>query len=469
MKTRAVLSLAALSGLAFWACAEQSDPGVDPGVITGPAEARVPAVCSTRDQVRAARSFFANPEQRAVIETLRSMEDACVSGEGAVVVAGGWGILGTMEAALDAGTEEDVSAGADLANGLFDLMCEGDASLCAFPPEPVLPGALDDQGTFAVRDAGTEPILARGLVPFVGFEGADNDALWVLVTTGTSWSSATRAGGPILIHGQPASFTDIPVDEMPFQDLAYELNSFPNVDGFNDGELHVGTCFGQDVVVPHLNEDESLPTRVERLQREGTILSVFTGLTPTDCDAFREPYESMAFLGSTLDGILAGATDVLFPSPLYAAAVTDRRAPLSSGTPIDFSIIAPVAASPQGRLVFVDAPQDGNDNEPLPTIRVQALSGGGTPMERVAIQLVVAGNEGEPAGASFCPENQTEDCGDIELTIEELDGFGTLAEFNEAQLNKPGGYRICAVALDSEGAIDFSFEQACSGLINIKN
>ena len=469
MKTRLAVALAALAGLALWSCADQSDPGIDPDVITGPAQARVPAECSTGDLARAARGFFSNPEQRDVVETLRMIEGACAEGDADGVIRGGWSVLGTMEAVLDGGSAGSPDDGTVLANGLLGLMCDADPALCAVPPDPITPAALGDQGVFAVRAGGTEPILARGLVPFVSFDGSGNDALWLLLTTGASWSSATNAAGPILIHGQPASYAAIPVDEVPFEDLAFELHSFPNVDGFNDGELHVGTCFAEPVIVPHLNDDESQPTRVERLQREGTILSVYNGLTPAACDSFRQPYESMAFLGSTFDGLLAGAIAALGPRPLHAALVTDRRAPLSSGTPIDFSVIAPVAASPYGRLVFVDPPQDGSDDEPLPTIRVQALSGAGTPMERVTIQLVVAGNEGEPAGASFCPEGQTEDCGDIEPTIEELDGFGTLAEFNDARLYKPGGYRICAVALDSEGAVDFSFEQACSGLINIKN
>jgi hypothetical protein len=190
----------------------------------------------------------------------------------------------------------------------------------------------------------------------------------------------------------------------------------------------------------------------------------------TDCAGFRSP-TATAFGDGPVARMVAWAAETLLPRPLYAALVTDRRTPLSSGSPIDFSTLAPVAANPMGALVFVDPPQDGTVGEALPVIRVQALSGGGTPMERVRIQLIVAGNEGEPAGASFCDVDggQTDDCGDIAFTVEELDGYGTLAEFTGAALNKPGGYRICARALLTDGGRNFEFEDACSEMIHIKN
>jgi len=470
MNSRTGLSIAALAGLVLSGCAERSDPGLDPAVITGPAQAQVPAQCQTGDLAQAARGFFSNPEQRDVAEALRAMEDACAAGDDAGVTQGGWGILRTMERVLDDERGGDVDDGSTLANGLVGLLCDADPTLCAVPPDPITPADLGSQGIFAVRGGGTEPILARGLVPFVDFEGDDNDALWLLLTSASSWTEATNAGGPVLMYGHPSSYSVIPVAELPFEDLGYELHSFPNVDGFNDGLLHVATCFENEVELPHLNGDESQPTRRERLQREGTILQEYDGITGADCGTFRAPYE-MAFADGPVGRMLAWAAETLLPRPLYAALMTDRRTPLSSGSPIDFSTLAPVAANPMGSLVFVDAPQDGFAGQALPVIRVQALSGEGTPMERVRIQLIVAGNEGEPAGASFCDVDggQTEDCGDIAFTVEELDGYGTLAEFTDAALNKPGGYRICARALLTDGGRNFQFEDACSEMIHIKN
>ncbi|HSM05521.1 MAG TPA: hypothetical protein VK858_12965, partial [Longimicrobiales bacterium] len=274
MNSRTGLSVAALAGLALWACADQSDPRLDPDLITGPAEARVPAECSTGDLAQSARSFFSNPEQRDIAELLRGIEDACAAGDGVGVVSGGWSILRTMETVLDAGRAGDTEDGTALANGLFGLMCDADADLCAFPPEPILPADLEEGGIFAVRAGGTEPIVGRGLVEFVDFEGEPNDALWLLVTTGASWSDATNSGGPILIYGHPSTFAAIPVDEVPFEDLAYELHSFPDVERFNDGEVHIGVCYGDDpsgehgVGLPHVVAgDESTPERVNRIQR----------------------------------------------------------------------------------------------------------------------------------------------------------------------------------------------------------
>ncbi|MEJ2541803.1 MAG: hypothetical protein P8188_17865, partial [Gemmatimonadota bacterium] len=451
MRSRRGWAVAALAGLAVWACTEQNAETLDPDVITGPAEARVPSECATDDLARAARGFFANPEQRDVTETLRGIADACAAGDGAGVVNGGWSIFATVESALNAGTTEDPEDGTVLVNGLFGLMCAADQSLCqapaacdveadrcASPPDPMVAEVFGEGGIFAVRADDMEPILARGVVPFVDFEGDANDGLWVLTTTAPSWAEATNTYGPVLIYGRPSSYTELDLDEVPFEDLAVELHSFPDVDRFDDGRLHVGICFENDVEIPHVGGLESNPTRVERLQREGTLLQTYTGLTGEACAAFRGTLPGLAFSDGPLGRLLAGAAQALLPRPLFAALVTDRRTPLSSGSPIDFSTIAPVAADPSGRLVFVDPPQNGNAGIPLPVIRVQALSGGGTPLERVAIQLVVAGNEGEPAGASFCPEGETEDCGDIEFTVEELDGYGTLAEFDQATLYKPG-------------------------------
>ena len=90
-------------------------------------------------------------------------------------------------------------------------------------------------------------------------------------------------------------------------------------------------------------------------------------------------------------------------------------------------------------------------------------------MERVEIQLYVLGNEGEPAGATFCdPTGSDLSCAQA-LTKEALSGYGTSAEIDGATLWKAGGYTVCAKALPGGGAAGFTFQEVCAPMIHIKN
>jgi hypothetical protein len=451
-------------------CSEAPEPSREILSPTQPSFAQVPPACSTGDLTRLARSYFSNPEQRTATDTLRDVESLCASGNVAGALAGSWSVLRTMEVALEAGTAGSSSVGAALANGLMDYMCGLDADLCALTPEPVSSTALGETGIFAVRGAGTASIVARGTVPFVDFDEDDNEALWGLETTAPSWAVAT--GGPFtLFHGSPAAASSLVLAERSFGDLGYDLHAFPDRPGFAvDGSVQVGVCFAAEIAVPHEDGDETKPTLAERLQREGTVLQGFNfaQICPNWLGGVAQ---QSAFLGTALQGLRAAVEWAFLPQPLHAY-FSDRKIGGTGGTPIDFSRFAPIAAKTGGRLVFVTEPGDGVAGQPLGPIRVQALSGEGTPMELVEIELFVGGNEGTPAGAVFCDPAETdpESCeGPRELTLETLDGYGTLAEFTDATLYKAGGYRICARALGGAGAVDFEFAQVCSGLFNLRN
>jgi hypothetical protein len=375
-----------------------------------------------------------------------------------------------MEAVLGAGTGGSESVGATLANGLIEYMCDLDAGLCALPPAPVSSEALGDAGIFSVRGASTQSIIARGVVSFVDFDDLDNDALWGLATTAPSWAGATGVS-LTLFHGAPTVASSLALEERSFGDLGYDLHTFPDLPGFAaDGTVHVGVCYAAEVLAPHEDGDDTKPTLAGRLQREGTVLQGYD--FGQVCPTWRGGLiQQSAFLETAVRGMRALAEWAFVPQPLHAY-FSDRRISGTGGTPIDFSTFAPIAAKTGGRLVFVTEPGDGVSGEPLSPIRVQALSGEGTPMELVLIELFVGGNEGEPAGATFCDPEDTDPDGceePSEFTVEALDGYGTLAEFTDATLFKAGGYRICARVLGGAGAVDFDFTPVCSGLFNVKN
>ncbi|HSM59987.1 MAG TPA: hypothetical protein VK849_04280 [Longimicrobiales bacterium] len=460
----------AAAAFALAACGENANSPDGSRFILEPSLAPIPSHCSTSTLASLARSYFSNPEQQTAQGVLGDMATDCAAGDLEAAVAGGWAVLTLIETAIETGNGGDPADGAALANALMGYMCDLDGSLCtppyALPYAPVTAAALGSQGIFAVREGGDEDrddedVVAHGPVPFTDFDGNPNPALWGLETS-SNWATATTAP-TILFYGAPTSASSIALDELSFGNLGFELNSFPDVPGFVDGQLHVGVCYSSPVTLPHEGGIESNPTLAERLQRQGTVLTAYS-------PAFAGCLNTQtAGLDRVFEGLLAFAGRVLLPEPLYAALVSDRMAPSSGGTPIDFSAFAPVAANTDGYLEFVTPPTDGTAGVPLETIRVQALSGEGTPMELVEIQLYVVGNQGTPAGASFCETEATEDCDDTAFTIETLDGYGTLAEFTDATLWKAGGYQVCARALDSAGATDFFFTEACSAMFHIKN
>jgi hypothetical protein len=131
------------------------------------------------------------------------------------------------------------------------------------------------------------------------------------------------------------------------------------------------------------------------LQRNGTLLQTYV---PTFCGQ-DPPQLASTGLRSAMEGLLAVAGRALLPRPLLAATLNP---PATGGSPIDFGHFAPVAANPAGRLQFVVPPTDGVEGTPLDSFTVAALSGEGTQIERVTIELYLSSNNGVPAGADFC-------------------------------------------------------------------
>lgn len=488
MPTRFRIHALALLAAGLAACGDSQDPSQASPTVPEPAFAPVSAVCSTQQLASLARSYFSNPEQKTVSETLRAMETNCAGGFTTPAAAGGWSVLSTIESVLEAGTGGSAADGAALANGVMDYMCGLGTQLCAAPNgrgDLVSAADLGSQGIFAVRSGGTDhPAVARGKVPFTAFGSGPNAALWGIDTKST-WKAATTVD-MILFYGSPTSPYGVDLAETPFGSLGYQLHTFPDVPTFADQQLIVGACYDTEVALPHENDNPSLPTLGERMQREGTLLNP---LLP-DCGSWSTQTASVA---TGLLSRMARFVDwALAPSPLLAAVFGDRGAPAVGGTPLDFSNFAPVAARRTGYLQFKVPPggdfPNGTSGVAFDDIQVQAFSGNGTPMELVRVELYVAGNEGEPAGATFCdpdlPGSDDPSCsvfdtdanGEFIYTQEQPDGNDPYAVFQGVTLYKAGGFRICARAdetyyTDGNGLtqVDFTFTEACSQLFNMKN
>lgn len=423
--------------------------------VLEPSQAPLPQECRTNLD-RLARDFFSQPEERMATDLIRDMVDACAIDDAAGVWTAGWGVLGLI-ADVDDGDAED---GAALANGVMEYMCAADPDACPNPQEAVVAADLDI-GIFEVVGPNSDHVIAGGEVPFV-FEGQPNLALWGAQTLAPSWAQAT--GVPLMaIYGHPDDGPFVPTEDLSFGGLQFRYHKFPNTNGFPQaGLIAVGVCFDTPVELPHVNDNEGLPPLQAGLVRGETYLEV----AQLACGEWESEFD-VADASDLFAGALTRLAQAFLPEPLAASLMTDREASSGAGRPINFSPFAPVAGNPLGSLVFVQAPQDGTDGVPLPDIVVQALTGEGTPVERVPTRLHLQGNEGLPAGASLCaPGDPDYPCleTDVEFTIETLSGFNTVAVHEGTAVFKPGGYTLCARA----DPTFMTFTEVCQA-IHIKN
>ncbi|MCG6986839.1 MAG: hypothetical protein LJF06_01445 [Gemmatimonadetes bacterium] len=417
--------------------------------------AKTSSSCDASNLLSLARSYFSTPQQQTTTDTLKAMQDECAAGQSTNVVAGGWTVLSAIDTIAAAGTGGSADDGASLANGVIQYMCQDGVAPGLCTPAPadtdtvalVTAADLGSEGMFAVRGGDATDVVAHGKVPF----GSGNEAFWG-VQVDDIWSTVTSVP-TILIYGHPETLTT--VGDVTIGDLGYRLHTFPRVPGFQDGQLHVGVCYDNPV---DLSGDANV------LQRNGTLLQTYV---PTFCGQDPPQLASTGVRGA-LAGMLAAAGRALLPQPLLAATLNP---PATGGSPIDFSHFAPVAANPAGRLQFVTPPTDGVNGESLPTFTVEALSGGGTQIERVTIDLYLSTNNGVPAGASFCNSTGTTCSDTTAITVEGSDGYHTVATFTGVTIYKPGGYQLCARAATPVATPDgasITFQDACA-TIHVKN
>jgi hypothetical protein len=180
------------------------------------------------------------------------------------------------------------------------------------------------------------------------------------------------------------------------------------------------------------------------MQREAVLLEV---QEPGFCGQAFQTLQSASLLGTALD-----AARALLPRSLFAALFSDRQAPSLGGTPLNFSRFAPVAAQVEGSLEWVTSPPDVVvEGTSLGVLQVRALSGAGTPIEKVVVTLSIRANQGVPAGAVLG--------GDTSSRTDEARGVATFPDEGAAppSLGKPGGYLVCANA----SLTGYTFSEAC--------
>lgn len=443
MRSAAPLGLLAASTLFLAvACSDSSQTG--PANDDLMAAVNVPGSCDLlQDLARNTRGWFPQPEQRDASDLVRQIRDACSAGVQTTVTAVSWQVLGMIETLLETGYSGDASVGSSLANEL--LACTSSLCLTSALPGIDFTGAFGGTGLFAVRSGGMLPAIARAAVPFTDPGGNANTALWG-VAVDQGWDVVTSAN-PVLVYGMPT--TSGPVyQELNLGGLRYELNVFPDAGEFLDGALHVGLCFESTVELPIVAGADS----EGRVQRNGVVLENWN---PTFC-----PASGANLSTASLFAPVASVARALVPAR-FRALFMRGGVPVIGGTPLDFSIFAPVAANTAGTLEFVTPPPAVVvAGQPIGVIEVRARSGNGTPMERVKVTLSIKTNFGVPAGAEIS--------GDLESYTGERAGEEGIATFPDdgtsVIVGKAGGYRVCA-----DGELSgFTFTQVCYA-INARN
>ncbi|MBT8479214.1 MAG: hypothetical protein KJO06_09860, partial [Gemmatimonadetes bacterium] len=230
--------------------------------------------------------------------------------------------------------------------------------------------------------------------------------------------------------------------DCPAADEEYDWKTLPDFDRFNN-QVIVGACLAVD-------DEVVLNTEFLRMRRNTTALE-----KPTfDACAEFVPAVQSASLSERL---------LQFFSPWPATLVAGGKNAGPGGNADDFSDFTPLNATPFAMLEISEI-ADGNVNETLGPIYVTARTANGTPLERVQVVIAPENNNGSWT-ATYVPGG-TDSCGaDCRYTEEE----GGTAVFAGVELDKTGGYRICATVKEG-GDLGFTFmpEKVCSNGLNVR-
>src|SRR5262245_4860070 len=315
--------------LALAACSEPTTSARD-NDSTGIQAAAVPGNCDLVASLAAgARDFFASAEQKAAVDQVKLINDACSAGNQASVTALSWQLLSMMETVLNQHQAQNAAAGNVLTNKL--LACT--QSLCKSTAQPGIDFApsLAVRGLFAVRGPNANDALARERVPFTDFLGNPNNALWG-VEVDAPWSTVTGVS-TVLVYG--SADNTLVLRELPIGNLRYDLKTFPDV-AFADDQLHVGVCFDSEIDVPDVAGSPPVPA----MRREGVLLKASQ---PGCCSTVQS---------ASLIEMMRAFARRLMPTSLRSWLMGTGVRGVGGGAS-DFSRFAPVAANAAGALEFV--------------------------------------------------------------------------------------------------------------------
>jgi hypothetical protein len=438
------LTTTALAGLALvftlGACSEPAAPALPDDSIA--IQASVTGACDLVGSFASQFESWLGPRDRIGL-LLQTLSVACGAADQTTVEATAWQLLQVSEEFIDGGSAGDPSLGSLIVNEL--LACT--SSLCS---SAAMPGidftpALGVGGLFAVRDNDMLPAIARDVIPFTDFSGDARTALWGIEVT-APWSVIT-ATNHVLVYGGPVLGNGLTLQELSIGDLQYKLDVFPDMGEFVGDDLHVSACFDGLVDLP------SGSVGLEpRMRREGVVLEDYQ---PGFCPPLPAPQSA-----SVLSPLVSLARRIL------PAAITRRlflpKITVVGGTPLDFSRFAPVASLSNGHLEFVSGPDAVvTENQSIGNMKVLAVSGDGTPMEKVLINLYLVTNNGVPAGGILS--------GDLTSYTQEHNGMWGIASFPDdgpiVTVGKPGGYRVCATGV----LAGFTFPDVCSDRFHARN
>ena len=442
-----------------WACSDVGESGL---TEPAPLASHVPA-CDLRGVLDAARRYLAAPLQRQATDKLRSIETAGCAGEASERLA--WEVLAIVELAFNQRVGGAPADGRALVDGVLHCCIPSGSSFS------LAGGSLAPGGAFGVRGAlagsaqgvsNTAPVVARDPVPILfGAEDGtqvSRPAVFALrPQPPRTWQDVAFASE------QAGTFTDDVMllagfPEGPAPHVAYQIDEAPAL-GFQPGnQVDVIVCFTDGSAAP---PDPHGPAGEDafaaRMRRNDVLLQVVA-----DAEAFCQEWvwgpralQAEVAEGSTLRALVRWAAGLVLPQPLLAA-LSDRTSQGFGGTAGNFSHFRPQNASTAGSLVFVRDPPEvvASTTTPFP-VAVQALSGGGTPMELVDVSFFVQTNMGVPGQLvgtfTRCDGSDSPTAAGCTL---EPDGIATV----EMSVASPGGYQLCARAT----AAGFTFEDVCS-------
>ena len=447
--------------LGVWACSDLREPGL---TEVEPLASHVVA-CDLRPVADAARRYLATPLQQQASDRLRQIEGSGCVGEASERLA--WEVLWVVEQAFYQRVGGAAGDGASLVNGVFHCCIPAGGSFLLSSE------ALGNGGIYGIRGVlagstfgvgNTAPLLSRDPVPivFLAEDGSQvvRRAIFGLrpKAPGTWQDVAFGSGQDGTFIDDVMALTGFPVGDAPH--LGYRMDEGPD-QGFQPGtQVDVIVCFTDGANAPSDPHDPAGDgdAFAARLRRNDVLLQTVPGAGPF-CQAWvwgplalQARVESPSLLGA----VGRWAARVLLPEPLLAALRHELSSPTLGGSAGNFSTFQPQNSATGGSLAFVQVPPAvvNGTNTPF-TVKVQALTGGGTPMEFVDVAFYILLNEGVPGElvGTFVRCDGSASATAAGCTLEP-NGVATVT----MSLSSPGGYRMCA----SGTAEGFHFEDVCT-------